>query len=298
MKKYFTVYKITNMIDNKIYIGKHETDNLDDDYMGSGKHLKRAQKKYGMENFKKEILYILNTKKEMDKKESELVNEEFVIRKDVYNIKLGGEGGGYHTKGIFTVMDKNGNHYRVSKDDPRYLSGEFESVVSNKCWIHNEETLETKMCVIDDLSIWLTKGWKKGRKKGLKRKIGKNNITKQYGMVNVIDNDGNGYRVSKDDPRYLSGELFGANKGYLNTVDVDGTVHRVKKTDPRYLSGELQAYNKNMVTVKDKDGKMFLVKKTDPRYLSGELEFIWKGKKHTEEAKNKISKSKIKNKGV
>lgn len=42
---FYTVYKITNQIDGKIYIGSHKTLDLNDSYMGSGKYLRHAQEK-------------------------------------------------------------------------------------------------------------------------------------------------------------------------------------------------------------------------------------------------------------
>ena len=86
---YYTIYKITNIINEKYYIGKHQTKCLDDGYMGSGTLLKRAIEKYGIENFRKEILHVFSTEEEMNAKEKELV----VICEQSYNLNEGGAGG-------------------------------------------------------------------------------------------------------------------------------------------------------------------------------------------------------------
>lgn len=91
--KYYTIYATTNIITGHVYIGKHETHNLDDGYLGSGLRLKRAIAKYGVQSFRKEILYIFKTPEEMHRKEIEIVTEDFCLREDIYNIALGGQGG-------------------------------------------------------------------------------------------------------------------------------------------------------------------------------------------------------------
>lgn len=90
---FYTVYKITNKINGKTYVGKHQTKDLNDGYMGSGKHLKNSITKYGIENFEKEILFQFDNEVEMNAKEAELVTEEFCLREDTYNLCPGGKGG-------------------------------------------------------------------------------------------------------------------------------------------------------------------------------------------------------------
>lgn len=90
---FYTIYKTTNLINGKIYIGKHKTQNLDDNYLGSGKVLTYAINKHGENNFTKEYLFIFDNEEDMNNKELELVNESFIKEDTNYNIKLGGEGG-------------------------------------------------------------------------------------------------------------------------------------------------------------------------------------------------------------
>jgi hypothetical protein len=90
---YYTIYQINNLVNGKIYIGKHITSDLDDDYMGSGKHLRRAIAKYGIENFQKDILFVFDNEADMNTKEAELVTAEFVLEDTNYNLCVGGQGG-------------------------------------------------------------------------------------------------------------------------------------------------------------------------------------------------------------
>lgn len=102
------MYKITNLVNNKIYIGAHSTTNLNDNYMGSGKLIKLAINKYGINNFKKEILEFFNSVEELYSREKEVVNRDFVKRSDTYNLIVGGNGSWYYANNFV-----NSNEFMV-----------------------------------------------------------------------------------------------------------------------------------------------------------------------------------------
>lgn len=119
----YIVYKTTCLVNNKIYVGVHQTKNPEifDGYLGRGlyknhsKYIKNpvapfhyAVKKYGFENFKREVLFIFNSREDAYNKESEIVNEEFILRNDTYNVALGGIGRPRPSRYVYQ-FDFNGN---------------------------------------------------------------------------------------------------------------------------------------------------------------------------------------------
>lgn len=111
------------MVNNCIYIGKHSSNDIDNDpYMGSGIALCHSIKLHGKDKFLREILYQFSNQDQAYLMQANIVTEQFVKRKDVYNCCLGGIGG---SRGMVTVQDEFGLKFQVFIDDPRYLSGEL-----------------------------------------------------------------------------------------------------------------------------------------------------------------------------
>lgn len=121
MKAYNYIYKITNQINGKIYIGKHSTDNLNDGYMGSGKLIKKAIQKYGIENFTKEYLAFCDTDEKLN------WFEKFYIKKckakEVgYNLTDGGDGLLNPKASTIKKMSEARKKYCYSEESKRKIS--------------------------------------------------------------------------------------------------------------------------------------------------------------------------------
>jgi group I intron endonuclease len=86
------IYETINKINGKRYIGKDKHN--DPNYLGSGKILNKAIKKYGAENFVKIILEYCDSEDDMAEREQHWIEITDAQRSDTYyNIGPGGEGG-------------------------------------------------------------------------------------------------------------------------------------------------------------------------------------------------------------
>lgn len=143
---YHIVYETTCIVNGKKYIGCHQTNTLDDGYMGSGTHFRRAFKLYGRDAFTRTILGIFSTPKEMFEFEKELVTESFVESPSTYNLVPGGLGG-------FKVIDLD--------DWKKKLKESSSKRKNNQPYLGKKHSTETKRKISDS-----SKGripWNKGK---------------------------------------------------------------------------------------------------------------------------------------
>jgi len=222
MKKIYTLYKITNVINGKIYVGVHKTSNPNDGYLGSGVVIKKSIKKYGRKNFKKEILFECLSKEEIFKKEKEVVNKEFVKNPNTYNLRQGGVGGN----------EKYGRHgYQHSDETKLKISNSLKGTKHTKKRRENisksliGRTIP-KEIVEKSISTRMKNGYKHSEEtktKLRKSKLGRNNPSagKRISVDGVIyETCGTAERLLKKNPSYYRNRV--KSKKYPNIFYVDG----------------------------------------------------------------------------
>ncbi len=126
------LYCIKNIVDGKVYVGKHSTENLDDGYMGSGVAINEAIKNEGLENFRRHILKFFETSQDAFAFEQMLVDVEFINDESTYNIALGG-GNGWDTINIDEEFRKEKNHRAaIAMNKVNWANEEFRKRQSSR----------------------------------------------------------------------------------------------------------------------------------------------------------------------
>ena len=118
---YGYIYKTTNLINNKIYIGQHKVkeEKIDNSYYGSGKLILQAIKKYGKENFEVEILEWCPDKEILAEKEIYYI-EKFKSKSIYGNYNM--SDGGFVPR-LSGALNPNYNKHRIkTEEEKKHLS--------------------------------------------------------------------------------------------------------------------------------------------------------------------------------
>lgn len=204
------IYKITNLINNKIYVGKSRINN--ENYYGSGIQIVAAIQKYGRENFFKEILEEC-LEEEVDQREIFWIGELNACDTSVgYNISIGGTGGNHYWKSL-NEADKIQLREKISKSRSGQKTAYSEERRSNvkeglkKWWDENKDNTE-----------WLrNRGNSKSKSYILSNEIEFIRIKniRKYSDEHNLDN---GWLVS-----IATGKKFTPNKEYYCVFDIGQT---------------------------------------------------------------------------
>lgn len=124
------IYKTTNLINQKIYIGQH-TKSKDDSYLGSGLLILRAIKKYGKQNFKKEIIKECFSIQELNELEFFYIKRYNSIFPNGYNLRSGGNNS-LLSEEIKEKISKSRKGKCLGKNNPNWKAKSFTNETLTK----------------------------------------------------------------------------------------------------------------------------------------------------------------------
>lgn len=191
--RYMYLYKITNLLNSKYYIGIHRTNDMSDGYMGSGKIIKFAIEKYGIKNFKKEIIGFYDSEDSLFMAESEHVTTWTILDPLCYNISIGGSKPPKKRRGM-KCKDPNSFIFKKMKENNPARLAHVKEKHKNTTMVKDSSGQVFKL-KLDDPKI---------------KELGLVSINK--GLVTCKDVDGILHRVSIDHPDYISGKLIHISK--------------------------------------------------------------------------------------
>ena len=123
------VYLITSQVNNKQYVGQSKYDNPE--YFGSGSLIKKAIKKYGKNNFTKEILCKCDSRDELNEMEIYFIDILNTLYPNGYNFDNGGYlscGSKHPAVGDKISKTKNGVKSKLRNKTYEEIYGEEEAI--------------------------------------------------------------------------------------------------------------------------------------------------------------------------
>ena len=155
--RYHYFYKIVHNDSGNYYYGIHTTDNIDDNYKGSGYRLHNAYKKHGLQSFTKYVIKFFDSRKDLLNYEKQIVTYELCNEMNCYNIIPGGQG---PDSLYIHVVDKNGNNVQITRSEFKnnpdmYIHHSKGRIVLNNGIMH-------KYVLPNELDKYLSNGWVKG----------------------------------------------------------------------------------------------------------------------------------------
>jgi hypothetical protein len=121
-RKYHIIYKTTCIITGRYYIGMHSTDDLEDQYLGSGVRLTRSVKKHGRENHTREIVELCESREAASDREKEIITPELRADPQCLNCGAGGLGAVDRPATSEETRQKLSQHFKTVERTPEWCA--------------------------------------------------------------------------------------------------------------------------------------------------------------------------------
>lgn len=315
---YGYIYKITNKLNNKVYVGKRVSETFDEKYWGSGKAIKNSILKYGLDNFTRDILEWCSSDEELNDREKYWIKELKANQKQYgYNFTDGGTGGNTikylseeekevrlekisKTKANYSDEQKEELHNKLSKalsaaQKKLYENG-YENNNKGRKWYTNGT--EDKMCFECPEGYWLGRShnnidYEKVSKSLTGKVIYNNGINEKFFRQDDIIPEGWTIGrlpgVSKKQAEKIRGRVP-YNNGKIEIRCLPGT-------EPAgFIKGVLPATIEKMVQTRRESGTYIKTEETKNK-LSYSTSKLWEDKNYREQQSNAHKNKKLMHKG-
>lgn len=216
------IYKITNLINGKIYIGKNKSN--DPNYYGSGSLIKLAIEVHGKENFKKEILESCQSESDVNEREKFWIKKlQANVRHIGYNVTSGGDGGD-------TFTNKSDQEKEITRQKLSIASKSISDDTKNK---HRENTK----------ALWKNREYRNKVSTALKQTAAKSEYKNRFSvkMKEVANRPDERLRRSEN----AKGSNNSKWLGYADLYDPDNNfIHRFECL--KYLRKDIEISSKNL----------------------------------------------------